>query len=208
MVKEFTNQELKIIINNLYVENNFSINDDIKKLINKSSRVHYDTLYKHYTDIKNSIVDKLIISENSSTNDNKETKEINEIQIQTKEIETQTEIQITEKSNIINPIKNNNDLLIEIFKLNQELNDYKFRYNNIKKEFKQFRKLKENNINKNYSSSDEEIYINKEHRKIPYSQLPEMSSVNIINELSKLSRHNLKQLYNKYFSNKLNRKLE
>jgi hypothetical protein len=88
MVKEFTNQELKIIINNLYVENNFSINDDIKKLINKSSRVHYDTLYKHYTDIKNSIVDKLIISENSSTNDNKETKEINEIQIQTKEIET------------------------------------------------------------------------------------------------------------------------
>ena len=86
--KQFTNQELKKLINNLYVENNFSINEDIKKLINKSSRIHYDTLLKHYNEIKNSIVDKLIISENSSLNDNKEYKEIKEIQINTKEIET------------------------------------------------------------------------------------------------------------------------
>ena len=66
MNKQFSNQQLKLLINDLYVENNFTINDDIKKIINKSSRVHYDTLLNHYNEIKNSIVDKLIISENLS----------------------------------------------------------------------------------------------------------------------------------------------
>ena len=203
MNKQFSNQQLKLLINDLYVENNFTINDDIKKIINKSSRVHYDTLLNHYNEIKNSIVDKLIISENSSNHNDIETKEIKEIILQTKEIEIQTEIQdnITYNTELINISKEN-------YKLNQELNDYKFRYNNLKKEFRMFRKLKENNyINKNYYSSDEETNVNKEHRKIPYNQLPEMSSVNIIQELSKLSRHNLKQLYNKYFSSKHQRQL-
>ena len=204
MNKQFSNQQLKLLINDLYVENNFTINDDIKKIINKSSRVHYDTLLNHYNEIKNSIVDKLIISENSSNHNDIETKEIKEIILETKEIEIQTEIQdnITYNTELINISKEN-------YKLNQELNDYKFRYKNLKKEFKQFRKLKENNYNnnKNYYSSDDEANVNKEHRKIPYSQLPEMSSVNIIQELSKLSRHNLKQLYNKYFSSKHQRQL-
>ena len=42
---------------------------------------------KYYNEIKNSIVDKLIVSENSSNNNDIETKEIKEIILETKEIE-------------------------------------------------------------------------------------------------------------------------
>ena len=197
MSKQFTNQELKKLIHNLYIENLFTINEDIEKLIYKSSKVRYETLLNHYNEIKNIIVEKLIKSENSSnTNENIE---IKEIEIQTNNIETQTDL--------FEIIQNDKDLFKKNFKLNQELNDYKFKYENLKKEFKQFRKFtndSKNNNNKNYisQSSDEEI---KEHRKIPYNQLPEMSSFNLIQQLSKLSKHELKTIYNKYFSSKLQR---
>ncbi len=208
VIKEFTNQELKKLINNLYFDNNIKIHDELQKIIDKSSRVHYDTLYKHYTDIKNLITERLI---NQSDNSNDyEIIDNKDIILQTKEIETQTEISdvvnpIIEIQDNINPIKSINDLKIENFKLNQELNDYKFKYKNIKKEFKQFRKLKEiKNINYN-SSSDEDNYI--KEKKIDYHEIPNLSSFNLIQELKKLNRHQLKQLYNKYFSQKHQRQL-
>ena len=215
MSKQFTNQELKKLIHNLYIENLFTINEDIEKLISKSSKVRYETLLNHYNEIKNTIIEKLLKSENSSNSSNtNEYIEIKEIEIQTNNIETQTEI----IENIINPqdnelhikqTKNEKILLQKNFTLNKKIDDYIFKYENLKKEFNQYRKFtndsKNKYNNKNYNSSSDEEIKEKEFRKIPYHQLPEMSSVNIIKELTKLNRHQLKQLYNKYFSSKINR---
>ena len=212
MSKQFSNPELKKLINDLYNENNFTINEDIKKIISKSSHVRYQTLLNHYNEIKNIIIEKLLKSENSSNSSNtNEYIEIKEIEIQTNSIETQTEIQIetqieTYTEIIINPsivnVIDKKDILEKNFTLNNKLKDYIYKYENLKKEFKIYR----NSTNKNDNTTDEEeINYEKEHRKIPYLKLTELSSINIIKELKLLSRHNLKQLYNRYFSNKINR---
>ena len=201
MSKEYKNSELKVIIYNLYNENNITISDELKKLLNKSSRVHYETLYKHYNDIKSKLVEKLI---NNSDNNSDDYEIINikkEIIFETNEIEIQTDTINIDYTN-----KEIKDLNQTIFRLNIDLENYKFKYQNIKKEFKNFRKLKEiKNINYNNSSSDDDIYI--KEKKLDYHQIPELSSMNLIQELKKLSKHELKSLYNKYFSNKLARKL-
>ena len=65
MNKIFTNQQLKKLINDLYIENNIIINDELQKLLLKSSKTHYDKLYYHYNDIKNQITERLINKSNS-----------------------------------------------------------------------------------------------------------------------------------------------
>jgi len=60
MIKEFSNQELKKTITNLYYDNKINITEELQKILHKSSKAHYDTLYKHYIDIKNIITERLI----------------------------------------------------------------------------------------------------------------------------------------------------
>ena len=194
MEKVFTNKQLKFIILDLYKCNNIIIDDNLNKQLLLSSKTQYKTLYKLYSDIKQYIEKNI----SNSTTSNNENINQNDIIIDKKEIEIQTDIDI---------IINDKDISKELFIIKQEMNDYKFRYNNLKIEFKKYRKS--NNINNNnYSSDDEKNIIIKEKRNINYHQLTELSSIQIINELHKLNRHQLKQLYNKYFSNKLNRKLQ
>ena len=216
MQKEFTNQHLKKLINDLYNENNISIPEELQKLINKSSRTKYNILYQHYNNIKNQLCDKLINYSEGSDDyeiiDNQKI-EISDIVIPTSEnktidIHNPDTLIVTPKTEIITIDYTNDEikqLKKENFKLDQQLNNLTFKYKNIKNQFKQFRKLKEiKHINYNSSSSSDDEYI----KKIDYNELPNLSSINIINELKKLSRHELKQLYNRYFSNKLSRKLQ
>ena len=66
-------------------------------------------------------------------------------------------------------------------------------------------KWQKKKINKNsdtITSSDDDNYLPKK-RNIKYERLVELSSYNIIQELQKLSVHELKVLYNRYFSSKL-----
>ena len=191
--KEFTNQELKIIIYNLHVNNNIIINDELKKNLNQSFKIQYKKLIKYYYDIKNSLVEDII-------NDKKD-----------------DDIIITPIINsIINPIinvtendKNKiiNDLKTENFNQRQLICNLKNKIYNLKTEYKKNKNKNKNNneINSQVSSTDDEEP--KEKRKYNYQELTELSSYNIINELTKLSKHNLKQLYNKYFLNILNRQI-
>ena len=95
MIKEFSNQELKKTITNLYYDNKINITEELQKILHKSSKAHYDTLYKHYIDIKNIITERLI--NQSSDND----EEVKNIQFNETD-KTQTEIQDT--ITIENPI--------------------------------------------------------------------------------------------------------
>lgn len=206
MEKKYTNPQLKKLINDFYIDNKIELNEETKKFICKSSRVRYENLLNHYNLIQinkaqENINDKINEKFNEIKN---EIKEINEI------IENKSEETISETTQKIENdafgCYNKKDILMENFNLKTKCNDFKYKYENIKKEFKNFRQLKQLNINKNslISSSDEET---KEHRKIPYDKLTELSSFNIINELKKLSHHQLKTIYNRYYSNKLHRKL-
>ena len=87
MNKQFTNKQLKNIINNLYNENNIIIDEILQKKLNQSSKTQYKTLKLHYDEIKLKI-EILIKSENSSQNN--ESSPIHDIIIN-KEIETQTD---------------------------------------------------------------------------------------------------------------------
>ena len=225
MIKKYTNQEYKKLITELHVNYNISMDEELKKQLSKSSKIRYDTLDKYYKEL-GSKIEELIISENSSTNDNKETKVIKEIEIQTKEIEIQTEIfdiinyPITVNIEIDNIRKENYDLeqelneknkqilnlSTELFTIKQTLNNYIYKLSCYKSELKKIKNNKQIDSHIQYSS-DEENNLNKQKRKIPYDQLPELSSTNLIQELKLLSKHQLKQLYNKYFSSKHQRQL-
>ena len=194
--REFTNIELKNLIFNLITDNHLTVDENITKIISKSSKTHYDTLYKYYNEIKNSIIENLInnksSNENKSSNDNIEIIEIIEIK-ETKEIGIQTDICYEDS------IK----LYKELFNCHQLIANQKYTISEMKKQYKiQFKKFNNNN-NSNYNSSSDDEF--KEKRTINYVELSTLSSVNIINELQKLSRHHLKQVYNKYFSSKLQR---
>ena len=227
MIKKYTNQEYKKLITELHVNYNISMDEELKKQLSKSSKIRYETLDKYYKELGLKI-EELIKSENSSINDNKENNLIKEIEIQTKEVEIQTEIfdiinyPITVNIEIDNIRKENYDLeqqlneknkqiynlSTELFTTKQTLSNYIYKLSCYKSELKKITKVNKNKqIDTHIQfSSDEENNI--KQKRIPYDQLPELSSSNLIQELSKLSRHSLKQLYNKYFSNKLQRKLE
>ena len=194
--KEFTNKQLKLLILDLYKSHNITIDVELNKQLNQSSKTQYKKLLKLYNDIKTYIEENISKSSYEVINDN--------IEIKTNNIETQTE---EIKEDII--YEDYKKIKIENFNIKQKLADYKYKILNYKKIIKELNNKKINN-NINYSSSnntDDEDNNIREKRKIPYYQLPELSSQNIINELSKLSKHNLKQLYNKYFSSKHQRQL-
>ena len=192
--KQFTNQQLKYIILDLYKLYNLTITEELNKYLNKSSKTHYNKLLIIYKDIKNYIVNNVsTTSSNDNVNDH--------IEIIKTEIETQTDI--------INEDHKQNEIIelkTELFNLKKDLADYKFKCMNYKIEIKKINN-KKFDISNNITSSDDETYF-KEHRKIKYTQLPELSSYNLIQELKKLSQHELKVLYNRYFSSKLTRKLD
>ena len=194
MNKQFSNQELKLIILDLYKSNYITITEELNKQLNKSSKIHYKSLEKIYLDIKIFLLNNI----SQSSNDN-----IENIDVIKKEVEIQTDIinEDTKYNEII-------ELKTELFNLKKDIADYKFKILNYKKIIKELNNKKlDNNIYSSSNNTDDEDYI-KEKRKINYHQLPELSSYNIICELKKLNTHQLKQLYNKYFSNKLNRKLD
>ena len=187
--KEFTNQELKKIITNLHINNNIPINEELKKNLSQSSRTQYKTLIKYYYDIKNSLVEEIIL--------NKEEETIQPTPTQTSEIKEIDNIKEDEKSKIILDLRTKN------FTQKCKISNYKYKILCYKKEIKRINNKKIIIETKSQiSTSDDE---EKEYRKIKYNQLPELSSYNIIQELQKLSFHNLKQVYNKYFSNKIKR---
>ena len=206
--KEFSNPELKKLIFNLITENNLIVDDIILNAISKSSKTHYDTLLKYYNDIKYSIIENIINSNSKSSDDN-----IFEI----KEIEIFTENNNLELSNIQNELSK---IKIELSETKTDLYhskhliaNYQFKISELKKNYKlnikknkMYNSISTNDNSNTNNSSDDEF--KKEHRTINYQELTELSSINIINQLKLLSRHELKQLYNKYFSKKLERKLD
>ncbi len=198
MNKQFKNKDLKKIITDLYNDNNITIDENLKIQLQKSSKTQYYKLEKYYNEIKLKITD-LLLSKISSRKLSNEIIYTPIIINEKKEIETQTEyIEENDKNIIIIELKTEN------FIQKQKLKNYKYKILCYKKELKKLNNKKINlEINSLISSDDEQ----KEHRKIKYNQLLELSSVNIIHELNKLSRHELKSLYNKYFSNKLSRKI-
>ncbi len=197
--KEFTNKQLKLIIIDLYKSHNINIDDELNKQLNQSSKTQYKKLLKLYNDIKLYIEENISKSSYEVINDNN-------IEINKNTIETQTD---EIKEDII--FEDYKKIKIENFNIKQKLADYKYKILNYKKIIKELNNKKiNNNINYSSSNNSDDEYNNtiKEKRKINYNKLTELSSQNIINELSKLSKHNLKQLYNKYFSNKHHRQLE
>ena len=195
MNKEFTNKQLKHLILDLYKSHNINIDEDLNKQLNQSSKTQYKKLLKLYSDIKSYIEENISKSSYEIINDNN-------IDIKTNNIETQTD---DIKEDLI--YEDYKKIKIENFNIKQKLADYKYKILNYKKIIKDLNNKKINNYSSSNNTDDEDNYI-KEKRKIPYHQLVELSSHNIINELSKLSKHNLKQLYNKYFSTKHHRQLE
>ena len=131
MNKEFTNQELKKLIYDLYIKKNKEITDDLKYKLNKSSKTRYEVLFNLYEDIKNYLENNNIIKI---------------------EIETQTDNIITlNNDEIITELKTEN------FKLKQKFSDYKYKILSYKKEIKNLNNKKINYISStNYTSSDEE----------------------------------------------------
>ena len=201
--KEFSNPELKQLIINLHDENNLTMDDNLKKLLSKSSRIQYKSLYSIYTNTKNTLTEKLINNKSSSNSSDCDNEILtHEPIIIIKEIEIQNITkQIDEDLN--DEIKK---LKTELFNNKQLLANYKYKNLNYKKLIKELIK-KNTNINEdNISSNDDEIEdTNNEKRKIKYSKLVELSSFNLSQELLKLSKHELKVLYNRYFSSKLKR---
>ncbi len=86
--------------------------------------------------------------------------------------------------------------------MKQLISNLKYKCCNYKKIIKEFNNKKEN-IYSSSNNSDDEYY--EREKRIKYEELPKLSSYNIINELKKLNRHQLKTIYNRYFSNKLSR---
>ena len=192
--KEFTNKELKHLISDLYKSHNINIDDNLKKQLETSSKTQYKTLLKLYNDIKKYIEENISKSSYEI---------IDNIEINKNNIETQTD---DIKEDLI--YVEYKQLKTELFQMKQIISNLKYKCSNYKKIIKENTNKKTENIYSSSNNSDDEYNILKEKRKINYHQLPELSSFNIIQELSKLSKHNLKQLYNKYFSSKLTRKLE
>ena len=84
--KQYTNKQLKHLILDLYKSNNINIDDELHKQLNQSSKTQYKTLLKLYNDIKKYIEENISKSSSSFeiiTDTN--------IEINKKEIETQTE---------------------------------------------------------------------------------------------------------------------
>ncbi len=190
--KTFTNKQLKLIILDLYKSYNIELDEKLKVKLEQSSKTQYKYLIKIYDDVKQYIQNNISTSSNDT--------EKNDIELNKKEIECQTEI-------IIQTDCQNNELKTELFKMKQELQDYKFKIKNYKKIIKQLNNNKKIDYFTSPSITDEDEN-NDEKRKINYYQLAGLSSKNIINELKKLNHHQLKQLYNKYFSKKHMRQLE
>ncbi len=192
MIKEHSNQQLKKIILDLYKTNNITITEELTKQLNQSSKTQYKTLEKIYLDIKNFLLNNI----SQSSNDN-----IENIDVIKKEIEIQTDI-INENNEII-------DLKTENFILRQKISDYNFKILNYKKIIKELNNKKLDNNYSSYNNTDDEENNNVEKQKrIKYEELPKLSSYNIICELKKLSKHNLKQIYNRYFSSKHQRQFD
>ena len=193
--KEFTNQELKKLIIELYNDKNIPIDEKLKNNLSKSSKVQYKTLLKYYYEIKNNIIESLIKNKLEEINieikeiSNDLDEKINEKPIyielkKTNEIEIQTE-DLTEENTLIINLKTEN------FNLKQIISNLKSKIINLKTEYK--KQNKKQNINENNSqlstSDDDEIKVK---RKFNYHELTELSSYNLIHELSKLNLHNLK----------------
>lgn len=195
--KQFSNKQLKLIILDLYKSHNIPIDENLNKQLSTSSKTQYKTLLKFYNDIK------LFIENNISKST--EENNTNEIVLEKKSIEIQTD---DIKDDII--YEEYKQIKTELFQMKQIISNLKYKCSNYKKIIKEFNNKKENNIYSSSNNSDDENYDNskKEKRNISYHQLPELSSYNIIHQLKTLSRHELKVLYNRYFSNKLNRKLD
>ena len=75
-------------------------------------------------------------------------------------------------------------MFAKIFNIKQKLADYKYKILNYKKIIKDLNNKKINNYSSSNNTDDEDYNTIKEHRKIPYHQLVELSSQNIINELA------------------------
>ena len=198
-LKIYSNKQLKLLILDLYKSHNITIDNELNKQIQISSKTQYKKLLKLYDDIK------LFIEDNISKS-SYDVIDNNIIDIKTNTIETQTE---EVKEDVI--FEDYKKIKIENFNIKQKIADYKYKILNYKKIIKELNNKKINNniysSSNNTDDDDDDIFI-KEKRKRKYNQLPELSSHNLINELSKLSKHNLKQLYNKYFSTKHSRQLE
>ena len=190
--KEYTNKQLKLLILDIYKTNNIKLDEKLEKQLNVSSKTKYNILHKLYSEIKYNILDKIIDNEKQLKNEI----QASPIIIEKKEIEIQTDI--IKDDIYYNEIK---QLKTDIFNKNNELNNLKYKIKNYKKIIKSMNKKCNSNESSN-DNSDDEINEIKEKR-LPYCKILEYSSKNIIQELSKLSRHQLKQLYNRYFSKKL-----
>ncbi len=195
MNKIYTNKQLKLIILDLYKSHNITIDNELNKQLNQSSKTQYKKLLTLYNDIKTYIEDNISKSSYEIIYDNN-------IDVIKKEIETQTE---EIKEDLI--YEEYKQIKTELFQMKQIISNLKYKCCNYKKIIKEISNKKIENTYSSSNNSDDENNNLKEHRKINYYQLTELSSQNIINELSKLSKHNLKQLYNKYFSNKHHRQL-
>ena len=197
MNKQFSNQELKKIIIDLYTSNNINIDDDINKCLSVSSKTNYKRLIILYDDIKKYIVENMSIisiKTNSSSSSKDKDYIIENLTFENKEQDKDLQIE-------------NKQLKTELFNINQLVNNYKFKITNYKKIIADLNiKLKSSNNN---TDEDNNIIDDKnlKIRNIKYTQLKELSSKNIIFELNKLSTHELKILYNRYFNNKLTRQL-
>ena len=196
MNKQFTNKELKNLIINLYNENNILLEDNLKIQLSQSSKITYIKLEKYYNEIKLKITDLLLLTISS-----RKISENDDNIIEKKDIDIQTNV--INNNDIYTEIK---ELKTELFNQNQVVIKLKYKISNLKLEYKKNNK-KAINDNSSSSLSEDDDNIVVEKRKYNYQELADLSSFNIINELSKLSKHQLKQLYNKYFSNKHNRQL-
>lgn len=194
MNKQFSNQELKKIIIDLYTSNNINIDDDINKCLAVSSKTNYKKLIKLYDDIKKYIVENMsTISTSIKTNSSSSSKDKDFI---IENITYDKDLQIENKQ-----------LKTELFNINQLVNNYKFKITTYKKIIADLNNKLKYNSNNNTDEDNNIIDDNKEKRNIKYTKLKELSSKNIIFELNKLSTHELKILYNRYFNNKLTRQL-
>ena len=76
MNKQFSNQELKKLIIDLYTSNNIKIDDEINKCLLVSSKTNYKKLIKLYDDIKKYIVENMsTLSTSIKTNSSSSSKD-------------------------------------------------------------------------------------------------------------------------------------
>lgn len=192
--KNFSNKQLKLLILDLYISHNITINDNIKKQINISSKTKYYTLEKLYQDIKLYLENNISKSSSSISSD--------------EEIDNKIEIEIKIEKDYIKEdiLEDYKNIKIELFNNKQMLNKLEFKCKNYKNIIKEINNKK---INRKLSEDSTENFIEHEEKRLKnYNQMIEMSSYNIIKQLGKLNNHELKVLYNRYFSNKLKRKLD